>query len=78
MKHCWHPTGESFTTMRAGSDSLRCCWCGTNGHQSYEIENALTSGHGQYYIKHMKVRRPVEGESEECTAPRENQKKGES
>jgi hypothetical protein len=73
MKHCWHPTGESRQGLRVTTDKLVCCWCGTPGVQKCETERVLTEGHGQHYVKLVKVRRPVKAKSERCTTPRANQ-----
>lgn len=74
MKHCWHPTGIETSNTFGGAREMRCCWCGTAGHQRYVDETALTSGHGQFYQRRVRVTSPVQGLSEKCTVERENQK----
>lgn len=76
MKHCWHPTGveSSDTFTGGGAREMRCCWCGTYGNQHHRTETALTSGHGQFYVRQYRVTDPVEPDHTKCTAERENQK----
>ena len=67
-KHCFHPTGRSLWNGMgtAGTDAVRCCWCGALGEQRVMTESKSVPRHGPHYERSFVKRGEITTAAQEC------------
>ena len=59
MKHCWHETGTSYTSLYQRITDVICCNCGVESSREYREETKGLRGHGKYFTRRVEVPLPV-------------------